>query len=139
MSWTDFWTWPRDAMPGIQADVVAIRLLLRTIPTRTDLIAMEARMSDFELQTRVELSAAILGALSAYDAVVVERDKYKAALEATAADTAAAVAAAVAEANDVNDAGDAAFNASQVDELRRLQPVVAEPAPVDAPPADPAV
>lgn len=88
-------------------------------------------MSDLELQTRADLSAAITGALGAYDAVVAERDALKterdslrAALDSADADKAAAISAAV----EADDTEDAAFNTSQVDELRRLQPVVAPPA-----------
>jgi hypothetical protein len=131
MSWWHRFTSPWRDSPAIRTAVVdTIPLLLQ---------GLEARMSAREDETRAELTAAIDGALSAYDAVVAERDEYKAALEQADADKAAAVAAAVAETNEANDNLDADFNAGQVEKLRRLQaqpepepePPVEEPAPSD--------
>jgi hypothetical protein len=101
-----------------------------TVGIQIKLDALEARMSAREDETRAELSAAIDGALGAYDAVVAERDQYKAALEQADANQAAAVAAAVAETNEANDNLDADFNVGQVEKLRRLQ---AEPQPEPEP------
>jgi hypothetical protein len=125
MSWSDWFTWPRKTISDIDARTFWLRVELPQLLT-----AMEERMSAREDETRAELSAAIDGALSAYDAVVAERDQYKAALETADADKAAAVAAAVAETNDANDALDADWNEGEVEKLRRLQaaPPV-EPAP----------
>ncbi len=125
MSWSDWFTWPRRTISDIDARTFWLRVELPQLLT-----AMEERMSAREDETRAELSAAIDGALSAYDAVVAERDQYKAALETADADKAAAVAAAVAETNDANDALDADWNEGEVEKLRRLQaaPPV-EPAP----------
>ncbi len=140
MSWLDYFTWPKAAISDLQRDMATIKPVLLRIPKQ--LTAMEARMSELEDQTRVELAAAITGALGAYDAKVAElaavsaeRDNLRAALETADADKAAAVEAAVS----ADDAGDAAFNAEQVDALRRLQPVVEPPAdnpPADEPPVD---
>ena len=130
MNLIEYLTWPRTAITNMQKDIAAIRAALLQVTTRNDLNALEARMSELELQSRAELSDAIAGALGAYDAVVAERDQYKEALESADADKAAAVAAAVQDANESNDAGDAAFNTEQVEKLRRLQ---AQPTPDPTP------
>lgn len=120
---------PWRALPGLQRDIAR---LLQTTATKHDIHHLGVLMTSLEQQSRDDLSAAITGALAAYDAVVAERDQLRAALQAADADKAAAVADAVA----ADDSDDAAYNESQVAALRRLQGG-SDPAPAPTPNPEP--
>jgi hypothetical protein len=117
-----FEQWVVGAFTRLQTDVAAIKTAVgTTIPAR--FIQLERFVMATEAESREQLSAAITGALGAYDQVVAERDRYKAELEQADETRAQAVADAL-EAESVEDAS---FNESKVEELRRLQPTVTEP------------
>lgn len=127
MDWQEWARAPFAALDSMQADLTAIRESVTGLPAR--LSQLEGFIVATEQETRQQLSSAITGALGAYDAVVLERDRLKAALEQADADAAARVATAL----ETEAADDAEFNQSKVEELRRLQPTVTAPGEAAAP------